>query len=270
MRPIRCRLARWPLWSLALLLAAALAHAEAGRSPAPDGRPAMRFGEYTFALIWQPGACLTRDELAGPGCASRTPADPGSRQFGLHGLWASTPAGLRAQGMRDPVWWHYGCYWYAPGHTVPQNSCRNPALDLPHLLRARLQRAMPAAQACLDRHEYFKHAQCFGFRPAPFFTRALDMLDAVNASTFTAWVRAHAGRMVSRAALLEAFRAGFRLDSPRPLELRCGRAPGDPRANVLVQVWMTVRADRLDRFPAPHSFGPGRRGNCPARIRVAR
>ncbi len=239
-------------------------------NPAPNGKPAMRFAEYTYALIWEPGACLTRDELAGPDCAARTPASAASRQFSLHGLWASTPVGLKTQGMADPTWWRYGCYWYRPGHAIPEDSCDNAALDLPAALHARLWQAMPAAKSCLDRHEYFKHAQCFGFQPAPFFTQALHMLDAVNASTFTAWVRAQRGQTVARDALLGAFRRGFHLRDARTVELRCGRRPGQSRADVLVQVWMTVRADRLAQFPAPQSFKSGRRGNCPARIFIAR
>ena len=258
------------LLPLALLLVAPPARAGVGFDPAPSGKPGMRFAEYTYALIWEPGACLTRDALAGPDCATRTPRDVRSRQFSLHGLWASTPAELQAQQMPDPVWWRYGCYWYRPGHAIPAGFCSNAALDLPAALQARLWRAMPAAQRCLDRHEYFKHAQCFGFRPAPFFGRALDMLDAVNASAFTAWIRAHAGQTVSRGAVRAAFRRGFGPDSRHALELRCGRRPGAAQADVLVQAWMTVRAGRLARFPAPDSFGHGRRGNCPARIFIAR
>ena len=33
---------------------------------------------------------------------------------------------------------------------------------------------------------------------------------------------------------------------------------------------MTIRGDRLKQFPAPQSFMPGRRGNCAARIFIAR
>ena len=239
-------------------------------NPAPNGKPGMRFGHYTFALLWEPGACLAHDQLAGPDCATRTPADLRSRQWSLHGLWASTPAELQARHMPDPTWWRYGCYWYRPDHAIPQGSCSNAALDLPPPLHARLWTAMPAAAACLDRHEYFKHAACLGFQPAPFFSQALELLDAVNANPFTAWMRAHRGQTVSRAALLEAFQRSFKLDASSALELRCGRREGARREDVLVQAWMTIRGDRLKQFPAPRSFMPGRRGNCAARIFIAR
>ncbi|EQD26087.1 Ribonuclease I precursor, partial [mine drainage metagenome] len=62
----------------------------------------------------------------------------------------------------------------------------------------------------------------------------------------------------------------FKLDASSALELRCGRREGARRADVLVQAWMMIRGDRLKQFPAPQSFMPGRRGNCPARIFIAR
>lgn len=230
----------------------------------------MRFGHYTYALIWEPGACLTHDELAGPDCATRRPDAVASRQWSLHGLWPDTPRGLRDAGMPDPAWWRYGCYWYGPGHAIPATSCSNPRLDLAPALRARLDAAMPAAASCLDRHEFFKHAACYGFEANAFFRRALDLTASVNANPFTAYVRAHRGQTVRRTALRAAFVRGFGLDSSAALELRCGRAPGAARADVLVQAWLTIRSDRIDQFPAPASFTAGRRGNCPARIVIAR
>ena len=230
----------------------------------------MRFGYYTFALIWEPGACRTHDELAGPDCATRKPDAAASRQWSLHGLWPSTPRGLAQAGMPDPTWWRYGCYWYGADHAIPASSCANPRLDLEPVLRARLDKAMPAAASCLDRHEFFKHAACYGFETNAFFRRALDLAASVNANPFTAWVRAHRGQTIRRTALLAVFARGFGLDSGAALELRCGRDPGSARADVLVQVWLTIRADRIDTFPAPASLAAGRRGNCPARIVIAR
>jgi len=250
------------LLAVALLLASAVHAAAAPRD--------MHFAHYTYALIWEPGACLTHDELAGPHCATLKPAAVASRQWSLHGLWPSTPRGLAQAGMPDPTWWRYGCYWYGPDHAIPASSCSNPPLDLAPALRTRLDAAMPAAASCLDRHEFFKHAACYGFEANAFFRRALDLTATVNANPFTAFVRAHRGQTVSRTALLAAFRRGFELDSSAALELRCDRAPGVAREEVLVQAWLTIRADRIDRFPAPASFAAGRRGNCPARIVIAR
>lgn len=248
---------------VALLLSAAAAHADS----APRD---MRFAHYTFALIWQPGACRTRDELAGPDCAALKPDAAASRQWSLHGLWPSTPRGLQDAGTPDPTWWRYGCHWFAPGHALPQGLCGEPALKLAPALRVRLDAAMPAAASCLDRHEFFKHAACYGFEANAFFRRALDLTATVNANPFTAFVRAHRGQTVSRDAVLKAFQRGFGLDASAALELRCGRDPGAARADVLVQAWLTIRADRIDRFPMPASFTAGRRGNCPARIVIVR
>lgn len=242
----------------------------AAANPAPDGRPAMRFGHYTFALLWVPGACLVHDDLAGSHCAGRKPDEPRSRQWSLHGLWASIPEGLQAQQMQPPTWWRYGCYWYQHGHATPEGWCRNPPLSLAPAVHARLWTAMPGTSVCLERHEFFKHAACFGYQPDRFFTRALDMLDAVNRSPFTAWVRAHRGQAVRRSALLSVYRRSFGLDSDASIELRCEARSGRRQEDVLVQAWLTVDAQRVAEFPASASFMPGRHGNCPTRIFIAR
>ncbi len=232
----------------------------------------MRFEHYTFALIWQPGACLVHAKLAGPDCAQRTSATVSSRQWSLHGLWPSIPAELSRQGMTPPSWWRYGCYFFHSQHSIPPaRSCQNPALDLQSAVRTRLARAMPAARSCLDRHEYYKHAACYGFKQNSFFRRALNLLQVVNANPFTKFMRDHRGRVVNRAALQQAFRKGFGLSSSKALELRCGLSPKNSGQNdVLIQAWITLRANRIEQFPAPRSFMPGRLGNCGVWILIAR
>lgn len=243
----------------------------AGAGWATGANRDMRFEHYTFALIWQPGACLVHAKLAGPDCAQRTLVTVSSRQWSLHGLWPSIPGELSRQGIAPPTWWHYGCYFFHLQHTIPAaRSCQNPALDLQPEVRTRLAQAMPAARSCLDRHEYYKHAACYGFKQNSFFRRALNLLRGVNANPFTEFMRGHRGRVVNRAALQQAFRKGFGLSSSKALELRCAARPGIAGKDVLVQAWITLRADRIEQFPAPRSFMPGRRGNCAAQILIAR
>jgi len=129
---------------------------------------------------------------------------------------------------------------------------------------------MPAARSCLDRHEYYKHAACYGFKPNRFFRRALNLLRIVNANPFTEFMRAHRGQIMPRTALQQAFRQGFGLSSSQALELRCDAGSGASGKKVLVQAWITLRTERIDQFPASGSFMPGRRGNCAARILIAR
>ncbi len=243
----------------------------AGVSHAVESSRDMRFQHYTFALIWQLGACLVHARLAGPDCDPRISKGVSSRQWSLHGLWPSIPDALSRQGIAPPTWWRNGCYFFHSRQAVPAaRSCQNPALDLQPSVRAQLDLAMPAARSCLDRHEYYKHAACYGFKQNSFFRRALNLLRVVNANAFTAFMRRHRGRLINRATLQQAFRKDFSLLSSKALELRCSPRPGTVRQDVLVQAWITLRADRIEEFPAPESFMSGRRGNCAERIFVAR
>lgn len=93
----------WRVGSGVLLLATTLLGSALAR--ADEAPRDMHFAHYTYALIWEPGACLTHDELAGPHCATLKPAAVASRQWSLHGLWPSTPRDLAQAGMPDPAWW---------------------------------------------------------------------------------------------------------------------------------------------------------------------
>ncbi len=243
----------------------------AGASHAVESSRDMRFQHYTLALIWQPGACMVHARLAGPACDLRISGGVSSRQWSLHGLWPSIPDALSRQGIAPPTWWRNGCYFFPSQQAIPAaRSCQNPVLDLQPTVRAQLDLAMPAARSGLDRHEYYKHAACYGFKQNSFFRRALNLLKVVNANAFTAFMRRHRGRVVNRATLRQAFRKDFSLLSSQALELRCSTQPGNGRQDVLVQAWMTLRADRIKEFPAPESFMSGRRGNCAEWIFIAR
>lgn len=230
------------------------------------------FNHYTFAVMWHPGVCATWSN-AGPACKDLSPKAKINQEWTMHGLWASRPRSLLAAGMNAPTWWHYGCYWYNPGHTLPKDSCANPPLNLPEALHQRLYAHMPMAQICLDRHEYYKHVACFGETPEQFFPRELDLLDKLNASAFTAFIRDHRGQWVARNAIMKAFADSFQVKNADALELRCEN-PGhhthetERQGNILTQAWITIHKDKIDDFPAPESLEKGRKGNCAEKIQI--
>lgn len=245
------------------------AWAEGNVPPAAE----MRFQHYTFALLWQPGVCKAWSDV-GASCAHIGPRSRASREWSLHGLWASRPEVLVRQQVPDETWWKYGCNWFEPGRPpLPHDSCSAlPALKLSPTTESRLREHMPMTNNCLDRHEFYKHEVCFGSSPDAYFTLALNLLDKVNASSFTAFVRDHRGEWVRRDALLRAFADAFHGHSDA-LELRCEQpdgARGGPRreGTVLTEAWITLRADKVADFPAPDSLMAGRKGNCARLIHI--
>lgn len=240
------------------------------RPSEPARAPARDFEHFTFAVLWQPGVCFSRDPLSTSDCTRKSNAGSArDREWTLHGLWASLPESLEREGLTPPVWWKYGCYWYRPAHAIPKSFCDNPALGLAPPLRRQLRAAMPATRICLDRHEYFKHAQCFGFERNEFFERVLGLLERLNSTRFTAYVRRHRGQFVKASDLKRAFQRSFSLKSSGALELRCGKDPKTGLSDVLTQAWITLKRGQARSFPKARAFMDGRRGNCRDRIWVA-
>jgi ribonuclease I len=210
------------------------------------------FDHYTFALTWQPGMCQTGEYHC-------VPDQPKTPLIGLHGLWASLPRDLAAEGVVDQQWWAKGCDFY-------RHSSDAPALD--PSLRAQLDAVMPHFEHGLLTHEYDKHVQCFGFDPTQFFTTELRMRDAVASSAFGAYLVAHAGAEVAHAAVVAQFAASFATDHPTALQLQC--AKNDAGNTVLTQFWITIPTDQVETFPMPTSMmaTPTNQDTCPANFRI--
>lgn len=256
-----------------LALSVFLSLAACSHQPVPDNanqnKNIQSFDHYTFAVLWQPGVCATWD-YAEAACTDKSPDSQINRQWTMHGLWASIPTELSNKGMAPPTWWKYGCYWYNPDHELPKDSCANPAIDLPTDLRTRLDANMPMTKICLERHEYYKHAVCYGHGKAEFFTGELDLLDRLNATPFTAWINAHRGQWVSNVDIHAAFAKSLGADNAKSLELRC-ESVGDAHekhGDILTQAWITIAKDKLDQFPAANSLQAGRTGNCAAMVHI--
>lgn len=265
-------LARICAFYLGVVSALMMMDAAANAAGIPSGM--QDFNHYTFAVMWHPGVCATWSNAAA-GCTDLSPDAKVNQQWTMHGLWASRPQKLLASGMTGPTWWHYGCYWYNADHELPKDSCANPALNLPTALHARLYANMPMAHVCLDRHEYYKHVACFGETPEQFFPVELDLLDKLNATSFTAFIRAHRGEWVSRNAILHAFATSFQVKNADALELRCETAgkhthETDHQGDILTQAWITIHKDQLQAFPASESLEAGRKGNCAEKIHILR
>lgn len=118
-----------------------------------------------------------------------------------------------------------------------------------------------------------KHVACFGETPEQFFPKELDLLDKLNATSFTAFIRNHRGQWVSRNAILHAFAESFKVKNGDALELRC-ETPGrhthetEHQGTILTQAWITIHQDKLDEFPAAGSLEEGRKGNCAEKIHI--
>jgi ribonuclease T2 len=176
------------------------------------------FGLYTFAVSWQPAFCET--EPGKPECRSLTADRYDADHFALHGLWPQDDyCGVSPQLVDADT--------YDPRRTLPD-------VDLSDATRKSLDRAMPGTQSLLERHEWLMHGTCSGVSAETYFTRAIALLDELNASPVRDFFAGSVGQRISAEEIREAFDmafgngAGFRVridcadDGPRTLiaELR--------------------------------------------------
>lgn len=216
------------------------------------------FSHYTLALSWHPGFCASAGESR-PECDApqRYPA------LVLHGLWPSLPGSLAARGMTRRQWWQEGCFHFSAPARAAGDFCALSPLALDDRLAAELATDMPGRASCLERHEYAKHAACFGFGADDYFATALRLRDALVASAFGDYLRIHSATAVGRNELIAAFERAFGRGQGRALKLQCVRDGG--RA-LLTELQIGIRADALDAFPAASSLARLETGNCATTI----
>ncbi len=256
------RLAAIASCAAALLLGLLLGvPASAGAQPTLD---AEGFDHYTLALTWHPGFCESRRD---PPRECREPRlrEAAGDGFVLHGLWPSLPERFAEDGVTRSRWWAEGCFVEQP--RARGSFCRaHPPFQLPAALAGELDEAMPGRASCLDRYQYAKHAACLNLPAEGYFSTAVELVAAVNASAFADFVVINQGGVVARNALIEAFEAAFGEATGRALQLVC-----DGRGHrLLSEVRIGIKASELGAFPAAASLVPLRRGRCNAQVRIAR
>ncbi|QDH24282.1 ribonuclease I [Neokomagataea tanensis] len=213
------------------------------------------FRHDTLALTWQPGFCLP--DKPGHSCTSDQPKTP---LIGLHGLWASEPTSLEAQGVPVQKWWMQGCGLLDGG--------QEQTLSLRPETSAALSAVMPHFEHPLVTHEYTKHVQCFGYPADDFFVSAMTLRSRFEASAFGRYLANNVGYRVQRDELLAQFKHLSGVTAERGLQFQCSkRADGQA---VLSQIWMTLDPQKLDSFPQSEAFmsSPFDQNSCPASFLV--
>ncbi|WP_068170534.1 ribonuclease T2 family protein [Neokomagataea thailandica] len=241
---------KWFVYAALLFLAGCVGQntvpKEASLTPHEHGD----FRHDTLALTWQPGFCLP--DKPGHNCLADQPRTP---LIGLHGLWASEPSSLEAQGIPVQKWWMQGCGLLGEA---------DGALTLRPETAADLAAVMPHFEHPLVVHEYTKHVQCFGYPADDFFVTAMSLRTRFEASAVGRYVTSLAGSKVQRDDVLAQIQRLSGVTAERGLQFQCSkRADGTA---VLSQIWMTLNPQKLDAFPQSGSFmsSPFDQNSCPA------
>ncbi|WP_286719303.1 ribonuclease [Devosia sp. 63-57] len=182
-----------------------------GRVDTPPPAPAPRTyrgTQYIFAVNWQPAFCETVPR-AGE-CRNQKPNSFEATNFTLHGLWPQP---------RDN---QYCGVSRADQYASEDGRWRDlPRVDLPIALTRDLEIVMPGVQSQLDRHQWTKHGSCYGASQRDYFSDALDMMLALNASPVAELFAANIGKRITLSQVRDAFDAAFGPGAGERVSMTC-------------------------------------------------
>lgn len=142
-------------------------------------------GLWALAVTWQPGFCQTFDVDKRP-LPQECPTASKMEYMTLHGLW--------------PQWEEY-C---SKDAVCTLKRDQMPAVAVSSDLRKRLAAAMPGVESLLERHEYYKHGSCSGMNQEAYFSKAVELVDKLNASSFPGFLHDNYGRNVTKRQMCDA------------------------------------------------------------------
>jgi len=187
---------------------------------------------YVLALSWEPAFCAAHGDK--PECSVAAQRDSATR-LSLHGLWPDPNeyCGVAARDIAADKAGHWSAL---------------PAVGLDAPTRTRLARRMPGTQSLLERHEWLKHGTCSGVDANTYFGRALDFLEAVDASPVQPLLTASIGGSLSRNAIQAAFDKGFGRGAGDRIRLSCPRQNGERQ---ITEITVGLQGDVMGATPLP-------------------
>ncbi|SIT59450.1 Ribonuclease T2 [Mesorhizobium prunaredense] len=178
--------------------------------------PASRKPEYVLALSWQPAFCETK-----PGkteCKVQTAAGFEATHFTLHGLWPQPNGNFYCQvAAADKA------------NDNPAHWQDLPPVELELNTRSELDRVMPGTASALDRHEWIKHGTCYGKSQQAYFSDALNLMRAVNASSVRDLFTQNIGRDLTSDQIRAAFDSAFGPGAGERVRVSCVKDPSSGR-----------------------------------------
>lgn len=186
-------------------------------APADQGKPAASGKpEYVFALSWQPAFCETK-----PGkteCKTQTTRGFDATHFTLHGLWPQPNGNFYCQVAAA-----------AKANDNPAHWQDLPPVELDANTRSELDQVMPGTASDLERHEWIKHGTCYGKNQQDYFSDALRLMRAVNASPVRDLFAKNVGKQLTSNQIRSAFDSAFGTGAGERVRLSCLVDPSNGR-----------------------------------------
>lgn len=221
---------------------------------------AADFDYYVLALSWEPAFCATHGNK--PECRALDAGDFAASNLVLHGLWPNAASG------KEPAYCGIGASERAADEAGQWCDLPDPGAD--EQTQGDLQRLMPGAESCLDRHEWVKHGTCSGLDGDAYFDAAGRLTEAFQWTELASILRDGMGREIPLYRLIGAFERDFGDGAAAALTVTCRRAGG--RA-YLAEIRVALRPEAIDKPLAGDSLflqGDLPHGDCPGKVIITR
>lgn len=222
-----------------------------------DPRPpvemsAMRPGNFTLAVSWQPAFCETASNK--PECRTQTSDRFDARHFALHGLWPE-PAGNIYCGVDSDI---------------RQRDSNGAWSQLPEVvlsppLRGALDSGMPGTQSLLDRHEWIKHGTCTGASQELYYLNSLSLMVAVNGSAAGQLFAGNIGKTLDATTVRTAFDTAFGSGAGARVSLDCAN-DNNRRIITGLKISLSGQLGDLPDIGALTRAAPTRSAGCPGGV----
>ena len=192
-------------------------------SPASDAKPF-----YVLALSWEPAFCEAMADKAE--CKGQSPQSFEATHFALHGLWPQP---------RRKVFCNIGKSLAAVDDAQQWEALPEP--ELSSSTKAALDQVMPGTQSLLERHEWTKHGSCYpGGSAETYFSDAIRLVTAVNASPVQVFVAANVGKTVQSADLRGKFDEAFGKGAGERVRVAC---KPDGNRQLISEITLGIKGD---------------------------
>lgn len=205
--------------------------------PAPERSPLADDGiELLLAASWQPGFCATPDGARKPECRDLKADQPAASRFSLHGLWPDD--------LDDKDIYPCNCDGGEPTSCRENRRGPDPAISAP--VMAELEALMPGVESGLHRHEWNKHGACYeddmtgpdrDADPDEYFTEAMALVTALNASAVRRIFLDNLGRRLTRGQIRAAFDGAFGRGAGDRVLVICERVGNE---DVITELWINL------------------------------
>ena len=178
----------------------------------PSPAPSAAKTQYVFAVSWEPAFCEGKGMDSKAECKNQTAGSFEATHLALHGLWPQPRSNSYCNVSAGDKALDKAHQW-----------SDLPAVNLSAGTRAALDQVMPGTQSDLERHEWLTHGTCYGATADKYFTDAVTVIQAINASPVRDLFAANIGKTLTLNQVRGAFDEAFGPGAGNRVRVACAR-----------------------------------------------